>query len=217
MSEINLIQGEATVINVTEASEPTVIQMGVLEVVKIDDDFLAYIAQAEAARDVSQAAMTSSQTAQGLSEAARDTSVAAKDISVTARDGAVLAQGHAEAAQGLAEGARDASIFWAGKAEEWAETVGGEAVSVHDVNPDAHANLTPRAPAAHDHDTSYEPLLGVPGGDDYLLASKTDGTRAWIPAPDSGNVVISPTEPAAEDHDKIWFDGTNFYIYEATP
>ena len=50
-------------ITITEAQEVTVIEIGVVDVVSIDGDFLAYIAQAEAARDAAQGVLAQAEAA----------------------------------------------------------------------------------------------------------------------------------------------------------
>ena len=327
-------------ITITEAQDVTVIEIGVVDVVSIDGDFQAYIAQAVTAKDdaetaqgLAQSAQAGAQTAQGLAETAQSGSEAAYGLADTARIAAQTAQTMAELAQVGAESSEILAGEWAEfpenhevvpgqysalhhatksaasasyaetskleaeaaeiQAKHWAD-IANAPVDFHNEQPDAHANLTPRTPAphaashatagpdpiapadigaspdTHDHDItydalgsaagvqsnldthtgltttahggvvadtdsrladdrtptvhgsdkhseSYEPALGNPVANDYLLSSATDGTRAWVPAPVGSQITVSATEPATPSADDLWCDGNAIYIYEATP
>jgi hypothetical protein len=106
---------------IQEAAAATVIQIGVVDVVTIDDDFLTYISaaqtaktDAETAQGLAETARTGAETAQGLAETAQS-------AAETARSGAETAQGQAEVAQAAAELAQTGAEAAEELAGEWAE------------------------------------------------------------------------------------------------
>ena len=162
-------------ITITAAQEVTAIEIGVVDVVTIDGDFQAYIAQAVAARDgaetaqgLAESAQTGAQAAQGLAETAQAGAEAAHGLADTARIAAQTAQTMAELAQ---VGAESSEIL----AGEWAEFPEN-----HEVVPGQYSALH------HAKKASYSAS--------YAQTSKLEAEAAEIQAKHWADIVYAPVD-----------------------
>ncbi len=85
-------------------------------------------------------------------------------------------------------------------------TLTGDTLSLHaDITRDSE--LSAYSLTGHNHTGTYEPVLGNPGTNGYLLSSTSAGVRSWV-APASGGGDFSSNATTSVDNEFVLFSGT---------
>ena len=83
---------------------------------------------------------------------------------------------------------------------------------------DKPSEFAPTTHGSDKHSDSYEPPLGNPTSDGYVLASTIDGIRSWIEqsgGEESAKVFIGTTTPVSPELGDLWWDSSagSLFIY----
>lgn len=80
----------------------------------------------------------------------------------------------------------------------------GEIANIRNTTSNVQTQLNGKAATSHIHSGVYEPVLGNPSVNGYVLASTTGGTRSWVAAPSGGGTMTYPGAGIALSTGSAW-------------